>query len=229
MTTDDPLAELREALTGGVAAAADLLLALDGVPAAMEAALNRFGRPTASAEAMRRDAERHIAHLHDLQEVWTAGLASLPEPDVAADRIEEWFERQLEGRGQGVMNATRGRILLIEDDAEVLATVQEMLRELGHDVLIGRDAAQGLTAARAARPDVVVLDLNLPGQSGFDFLPVLRERFPRLPVIAVTALNQPETERLVRDQGAFDYIPKPINLHVLGELVAAALRRGEAP
>jgi DNA-binding response OmpR family regulator len=127
------------------------------------------------------------------------------------------------------MNATRGRILLIEDDAEVLATVQEMLRELGHDVLIARDAAQGLTAARAARPDVVVLDLNLPGQSGFDFLPVLRERFPRLPVIAVTAMNQPETECLVRDQGAFDYIPKPINLHVLGELVAAALRQGEAP
>jgi DNA-binding response OmpR family regulator len=73
-----------------------------------------------------------------------------------------------------------------------------------------------------------VLDPNLPGQSGLDFLPVLRERFPRLPVIAMTAMNQPETERLVRDRGAFDYIPKPINLRVLGDLVAAAIRRGEA-
>jgi hypothetical protein len=101
MANDDPLAELRDALKSGVAATADLLFALEAVPAAMEAALNRFGRPTASAEAMRRDAERHIAHLHDLQEVWAAGLASLPEPDVAADRVEEWFERQLGGLGKG--------------------------------------------------------------------------------------------------------------------------------
>jgi hypothetical protein len=96
MTTADPLAELRDALAGGVAAAADLLFALDAVPAAMQAALNRFGRPTTSAEAMRRDAERQVAHLRELREVWTAVLASLPEPDVAADRVEEWFERQLD-------------------------------------------------------------------------------------------------------------------------------------
>jgi DNA-binding response OmpR family regulator len=124
--------------------------------------------------------------------------------------------------------AQRGRVLVIEDDTEVLATVQEMLRELGYDVISARDAAQGFTAARVARPDVVLLDLSLPGQSGLDFLPVLRERFPRLPVIAVTARDEPETERLVRGLGAVDYIPKPINLRVLGDLVAAALRRGEA-
>jgi len=125
--------------------------------------------------------------------------------------------------------ARRGRILVIEDDTEVLATVQEMLHELGYDVLIARDAAQGFTAARVARPDVIVLDLNLPGQSGLDFLPVLRDRFPRLPVIAMTAMDEPETERLVGDRGGFGYIPKPINLRVLGDLVAAALRRGETP
>ena len=125
------------------------------------------------------------------------------------------------------MSAPRGRILLIEDDAEVLATMQETLRELCYDVVMARDTAQGFTAARVARPDVVVLDLNLPGQSGLDFLPVLRERFPRLPVIAVTAMNEPETERLVLDRGAVGYIPKPINLQVLGELVAAALRRAK--
>jgi DNA-binding response OmpR family regulator len=123
----------------------------------------------------------------------------------------------------------RASILVIEDDVEVLATLQEMLRELGYDVLIARDAAQGFTAARVARPDVVVLDLNLPGQSGLDFLPVLRERFPRLPVIAVTARDEPETEHLVGDRGSFGHIPKPINLRVLGDLVAAALQRGVAP
>ena len=106
--------------------------------------------------------------------------------------------------------------------------MQEMLRELGYDVVMARDAAQGFTAARVARPDVVVLDLNLPGQSGLDFLPVLRERFPRLAVIAVTARDESETERLVQDRGAFGYIPKPVNLKVLNELLAAAVERGQA-
>jgi hypothetical protein len=100
MTTDDPLIELREALATGVAAAADLLFALEAVPAAMEAALNRFGRPTTSADAVRRHAVRHAARLRDVQEVWAMALASLPEPDVAADRFEEWFRRQLDGLGK---------------------------------------------------------------------------------------------------------------------------------
>jgi len=73
----------------GVAAAADLLFALDAVPAAMEAALNRFGRPTTSADAVRRQALRHAARLRDVQEVWAMALASLPEPDAAADRVGE--------------------------------------------------------------------------------------------------------------------------------------------
>jgi hypothetical protein len=100
MTTDDPLTELREALATGVAAAADLLFALEAVPAAMEAALNRFGRPTASADAVRRHAVRHAARLRNIQEVWATALASLPEPDAAADRIGEWFHRQFEGLGE---------------------------------------------------------------------------------------------------------------------------------
>jgi hypothetical protein len=90
MTTDDPLTELRDALTLGVRAAADLRVALHAVPAAMEAALNRSGWPTTSAEA-----------LGELQEVWGVALAALPEPDVLADRVGAWFERQLKGPGKG--------------------------------------------------------------------------------------------------------------------------------
>jgi hypothetical protein len=100
MTTDDPLTELRDALTLGVRAAADLRVALHAVPAAMEAALNRVGRPTTSAEALRRHAERHTTALGELQEVWGIALVALPEPDVLADRVGAWFERQPKGRGK---------------------------------------------------------------------------------------------------------------------------------
>jgi hypothetical protein len=96
MTTHDPLAELRAAFATGVAASADLLFALEAVPAEMEAALNRFGRPTTSADS---HAARHAARLREVQEPWAMALASLPEPDVAADRFEERFRRQLEGLG----------------------------------------------------------------------------------------------------------------------------------
>jgi len=95
-----PWPSLREALATGVAAAADLLFALDAVPAAVEAALNRFGRPTTSADAVRCYALRHASRLRDVQEVWAMALASLPEPDAAADRVGEWFHRQFEGLGE---------------------------------------------------------------------------------------------------------------------------------
>ena len=94
MTTDDPLTELRDALTLGLRAAADMRVALEAVPAATEAALNRFGRPTTSTQALRRHAERHTAALGELQEIWGVALAALPEPDVLADRVGAWFERR---------------------------------------------------------------------------------------------------------------------------------------
>jgi hypothetical protein len=70
MTTDDPLAEPRDALILGLGAAADMHVALDAVPAAMEAALNRFGRPTDTAEAFRAFAARHVTAVSELRDVW---------------------------------------------------------------------------------------------------------------------------------------------------------------
>jgi hypothetical protein len=100
MSTDDPLAELRDALILGLGAAADMHVALEAVPAAMEAALNRFGRPTDTAEAFRALAARHVAAVRELRDVWEVALAALPEPDVLADRVGAWFERQLQGPGK---------------------------------------------------------------------------------------------------------------------------------
>jgi hypothetical protein len=99
MTTDDPLAELRDALILGLGAAADMHVALEAVPAAMEAALNRFGRPTDTAEAFRALAARHVAAVSELRDVWEVAPAALPEPDTIAERVAEWFERQLRGNG----------------------------------------------------------------------------------------------------------------------------------
>jgi len=95
----------------GVAAAADLLFALDAVPAAMEAALNRFGRPTTSADAVRRQALRHAARLRDVQEV-------VP-PAVRAA-----------GRGRRVTAPRRS-----DDLAKTFASIRRQLRRIPTDHL----------------------------------------------------------------------------------------------
>ena len=90
-----------------------------------------------------------------------------------------------------------GRVIVIEDEPEVLATLREMLVDLGWEVSTALDAEQGREAMRRAHPDVVILDLVLPGRSGFDLLPDLQRDHPNLPVIAITANIQPEIEQLV--------------------------------
>jgi len=118
-----------------------------------------------------------------------------------------------------------GRVLIIEDEPEVLDTLREMLIDLGWDVSTALDAERGRAATLSARPDVVVLDLVLPGRSGFDLLPELQREHPDLPVIAITATTQPEIERLARAKGAFGYLAKPIDLAALDALLTGALRR----
>lgn len=68
---------------------------------------------------------------------------------------------------------------------------------------------QALEAMRVALPDVVVLDLLLPGRLGWDLMPLLREQDPGLPVIAMTAASSPDVEHAARAHGAFGYILKP--------------------
>ncbi len=122
-----------------------------------------------------------------------------------------------------------GRVLVIEDEPEVLDTLREMLIDLGWDVSTALDAEQGRAAVLSARPDVVILDLVLPGRSGFDLLPDLQRDHPDLPVIAITATIQPEIERLVRAKGAFGYLAKPIDLAALDALLTEALQRARVP
>jgi DNA-binding response OmpR family regulator len=118
------------------------------------------------------------------------------------------------------------RILVVEDDRRVAGFIQSGLQQEGHavDVLYeGSDAGQ---QANAVDYDVVVLDLMLPGRSGFQVLRDIRARKADLPVIILTAKDSIEERVTGLDGGADDYMGKPFALAELSARLRALMRRG---
>lgn len=123
----------------------------------------------------------------------------------------------------------RGWVLLVEDDAEVMATLEEMLSALGYRLRTARNVVQALEAARVALPDVVLLDLLLPGRLGWELIPLLREQDSRIPIVVMTAASSPDVEDAARAHGVFGYILKPVDLERLDGLLMDALASRERP
>jgi len=118
------------------------------------------------------------------------------------------------------------RILVVEDDRRIAELVRVYLRDDGHDVLLARDGREGVRLAGEDAPDVVVLDLMLPGLHGRDACLAIRRR-SAVPIIMLTALDDPRDIVEGLDAGADDYVTKPFDPHVLVARVRAALRRGQ--
>ncbi len=118
------------------------------------------------------------------------------------------------------------KVLVIDDHPLVQEGVAAALESLGHDVhvIAAADSAQGLTAA-AANPDIdlVLLDLALPGMSGLGVITALHERFPSLPVVVLSALEDPENVRQAISAGAMGFVPKSAQTRVLIEVLQQVL------
>jgi two-component system, OmpR family, alkaline phosphatase synthesis response regulator PhoP len=116
------------------------------------------------------------------------------------------------------------KILVIDDEPSIVNLVTAYLKPEGYEVYIAVDGNAGLKAARAYRPDVIVLDLMLPGMDGIEVLSQLR-RESNVYVILLTAKTE-ETDKIVGlSVGADDYITKPFSPRELVARIKAALRR----
>jgi DNA-binding response OmpR family regulator len=115
-------------------------------------------------------------------------------------------------------------VLLIEDDARIREIVERGLGARGFVVSSATDGPAGLELARKLDVDLVLLDLLLPGRGGLDVLEDLRAAQPRLPVIAVTALDDAGSRVSGLDAGADDYITKPFSVEELAARIRARLR-----
>ena len=121
------------------------------------------------------------------------------------------------------------RILIIEDDTDIAALIAHYLEKAGYESSIVADGVQALAAARGTPPDLVILDLMLPGLNGLEVCKALRadDRTAALPIIMLTARGE-ESERILGlDSGADDYVVKPFRPNELMARVRARLRRAE--
>jgi DNA-binding response OmpR family regulator len=116
------------------------------------------------------------------------------------------------------------KLLVVDDDADMLAVVSFALRQAGFPVVTAHSYGTGLGAFHAEQPDLAILDINLPGGSGFDLCGLLRKQ-SNAPIMMLTARG--EESDLVRalELGADDYLTKPFSPRTLVARVKALLRR----
>ena len=118
------------------------------------------------------------------------------------------------------------QVLVVDDESKIVEVVGDYLRNAGFSVTTAADGAAALASARARPPDLVVLDLGLPGLDGLDVTRELRRTSP-VPIIMLTARRE-ETDRVLGlELGADDYLVKPFSPRELVARVRAVLRRAE--
>jgi DNA-binding response OmpR family regulator len=119
-----------------------------------------------------------------------------------------------------------GRVLVVDDETNVTSIVEEFFTSLGYDVDVAHDGAAALIRAAAVRPDVVLLDINMPEVSGDQVLDRLRALDPTVPIVMLTGNSDEEVARSLLRRGALDYVTKPFQLDTLERIVATAVAVG---
>jgi DNA-binding response OmpR family regulator len=120
-------------------------------------------------------------------------------------------------------------VLIVEDDASIALGLRMNLESEGYRVLAAEEGDRGLDVARTAQPDLIILDVMLPGMNGFEVLRTLRREGHTMPIIVLSARTGEMDKVTGLELGAEDYVAKPFSLAELLARVRAALRRGRLP
>ncbi|HET7126747.1 MAG TPA: response regulator [Lysobacter sp.] len=123
------------------------------------------------------------------------------------------------------------RILIIDDSATVVATLGKMLRQARYETAGAGDAESGIEFARNEKPDLVYLDIVLPGMSGFDALRALRkdEATREIPIVMISGNAQATEQFYVRRIGADDFMKKPFGREEVFARIQALVEAGRLP
>ena len=117
------------------------------------------------------------------------------------------------------------RVLVVEDNPDLAYGLRNSLEIAGHDVVVAADGPEGVERARDCDPDVIVLDLMLPGMDGYRVLRTIREERLEMPVLILTARGEEADKVLGFRLGADDYVTKPFGVLELLARIEALLRR----
>ena len=127
--------------------------------------------------------------------------------------------------GGGTVPVAKARILIVEDNANLAYGLRTGLEIEGYEVQVAEDGETGLERARGWKPDLVMLDLMLPGMDGYRVLRALRDGGSEVPVLILTARGEEADKVLGFRLGADDYVTKPCGVLELLARVGALLRR----
>ncbi len=125
------------------------------------------------------------------------------------------------------MDAVKSKILIVEDEPDMILGLKDNFEFDGYEVITAADGAAGLERARATRPDLVILDIMLPKLSGLEVCKTLRGEGFENPIIMLTARGQEIDKVVGLELGADDYVTKPFSIRELLARVRAILRRTE--
>jgi DNA-binding response OmpR family regulator len=138
---------------------------------------------------------------------------------------EFWSSLEVWGGGSSMAH----RILIIEDEKRIARILELELGHEGYEVKLAHDGNTGLEQAEGSDWSCILLDLQLPGQSGFDVLEQLRRSKPQVPVLIMTARGTVKDKVKGLDLGANDYVTKPFEFEELSARVRALIRTSRKP
>ena len=122
---------------------------------------------------------------------------------------------------------SKKRILLIEDETDMVYALTLQLEAIDYEVLSATDGQTGLDMARKENPDLIILDLMLPKMDGYKICRMLKfdERYKKIPIIIFTARVQDQDKKLGQEVGADAYITKPFDSKELLDKISALLKK----
>jgi len=115
------------------------------------------------------------------------------------------------------MDADRKKILVVDDEQDQVAIVKKQMEAIGYEVAIAYDGEEALNQVRAVKPDLIILDVIMPGISGYEVCAILwrEENYKNIPVIMLTAQRKAEDIKKGMDAGVVSYVQKPFKMNVL--------------
>jgi DNA-binding NtrC family response regulator len=177
---------------------------------------------------------KSLKFLKDSQEEFdksmaAAAFAEAGVPDLARETMKETPPRQKEVAPEATDSAADAaagtlKVLFVDDEEDFVRTMAERMemREVGSEVAL--DGEQALEMLQEDVPDVMVLDLRMPGIGGMEVLRRVRKQYPQMEVIIMTGHGSDKDEAEARRLGAFDYLRKPVDINRLMEIVREAGR-----
>jgi len=125
-----------------------------------------------------------------------------------------------------VMTTKKKRVLVVDDDEQILESMELALDAHGYDVVVAHDGNEGLASVERDSPDLVILDVVMPRRNGFNMLERLNLMSTLNPrVIMVTGNDEPRHREFAKSQGVDAFIPKPFDVEMILDIVDNLLRR----